>query len=104
MTQTGNATVLDNPYLELNNGEQILRLPLIKPQHRIGRDASFADLLVPRDWQVVGRIQAVLCQEEEDYRIYDGDGNKSSTNGLYRDRTRITSDSGFLLTSDNSHR
>lgn len=99
MIQTGKATILDNPYLELNNGEKILCLQLIKQQHKLGRDDSFADLLVPRDWQVVGRIQAVLCREGENYRIYDGDGNKASTNGLYLNRTRITSDSGFLLTN-----
>ncbi len=99
MNQTGNSTVLDNPYLELNNQGQILRLQLIKQEHKIGRDANFADLLVPSDWQVVGRTQAVLYREGDNYRIYDGDGGKPSTNGLYLNRTRITSDSGFLLTN-----
>ena len=97
MTQTGNTTVVDNPYLELNHQGQILRLPLIEQQHKFGRDASFADLLVPPDWQVVGRTQAVLFREGENYRIYDGDGSEPSTNGLYINRTRITPDSGFLL-------
>ncbi|MEO0932627.1 MAG: FHA domain-containing protein, partial [Cyanobacteria bacterium J06641_2] len=99
MTQTGNTTVLDNPYLELNHQGQILRLPLIDQEHKFGRDASFADLLVPRDWQVVGRSQAVLFREGDNYRIYDGDGSQPSTNGLYINRTRITPDSGFLLTN-----
>ena len=97
MTQTGNTTVVDNPYLELNHQGQILRLPLIDQQHKFGRDASFADLLVPPDWQVVGRTQAILFREGENYRIYDGDGSEPSTNGLYINRTRITPDSGFLL-------
>ena len=99
MTQTGNTTVFDNPYLELSYQEQTLRLSLIDKQHKLGRDASFADLLVPRNWQVVGRIQAVLFEEGDNYRIYDGDGSQPSTNGLYLNRTRITPDSGFLLTN-----
>jgi ABC-type multidrug transport system ATPase subunit len=99
MNQTGNNTVLDNPYLELNNQGLTLRLPLIKQQHKMGRDPSFVDLVVPVDWQVVGRTQAILCKEGDNYRIYDGDGTKPSTNGLYLNRTRITSAEGFLLTN-----
>lgn len=99
MSQTGKATVLDSPYLVLNNQGQTLRLQLIKPKHKIGRDTNFADLPVPSDWQVVGRYQAVLSQEGDDYRIFDGDGNKPSTNGLYINRTRITPHTGFLLTN-----
>ncbi|MEM6753814.1 MAG: ATP-binding cassette domain-containing protein, partial [Cyanobacteria bacterium P01_C01_bin.38] len=99
MTQTGNATVLDNPYLELNYQGHILNLPLINSEHKFGRDPSFADLVVPPHWQVIGRCQAILSREEENYRIYDGDGNEPSTNGLYLNRSRITSDTGFLLTN-----
>ncbi len=55
------------------------------------------DLVVLEDWQIVGRCQAVLRQEGEDYGIYDGDGQKPSTNGLYIERTRITSESGYSL-------
>lgn len=99
MTQIGNTTVLDNPYLELNHQGHILNLTLIKREHKFGRDSDFADLVAPRDWQVIGRCQAVLCREGDNYRIYDGDGKQPSTNGLYIDRSRITSDSGFLLTN-----
>lgn len=99
MTQEGNSTVLDNPYLELNHQGHILSLVLIKREHKFGRDPSFADLVVPKDWQVAPRCQAVLFQEGDNYRIYDGDGKQPSTNGLYVNRSCITSDSGFLLTN-----
>jgi ABC-type multidrug transport system ATPase subunit len=99
MNQAGNVTLIDNPYLELNHQGHILNLPLINREHKFGRDPSFADLVVPRDWQVVGRCQAILFREGDNYRIYDGDGKQPSTNGLYINRSRITSDSGFLLTN-----
>ncbi|MBD2771568.1 hypothetical protein [Iningainema tapete] len=58
-----------NQYLELKNQEQILQLELNKQQHLIGRDPITADLVIPEDWQVVGRCQAVLPKEGQDYRI-----------------------------------
>ena len=88
---------MKNIYLELKHQGQVLHLQLNKQQHIIGRDRTFADLVVPQDWQIVGRCQAVLRQDGEDYRIYDGDGYKPSTNGLYVERTRITSEVGYSL-------
>jgi len=49
----------------------------------MGRDHTLTDLLVPEDWQVVRRCQAVLGTEGEEYCIYDEDGHNPSTNGLY---------------------
>jgi pSer/pThr/pTyr-binding forkhead associated (FHA) protein len=87
----------NNTYLELQSQGKLLHLELTKQQHILGRDRTLVDLVVPEDWQIVGRCQAVLRQEGEDYRIYDGDGQKPSTNGLYIERTRITSESGYSL-------
>lgn len=96
---TGQKTVLStNPYLELNNQGQILRLQLQKDRHVLGRDRTAgADLVVPTHWQIISRVHAVLCKVGNDYQIYDGDGQIPSTNGLFLDRTRITPNEGYLL-------
>jgi ABC-type multidrug transport system ATPase subunit/pSer/pThr/pTyr-binding forkhead associated (FHA) protein len=90
--------VITNPYLRLEKQGNILQFDLNKQQHIIGREKPTADLVVPEDWQVVGRCQALLYKDGQDYRIYDGDGQKPSTNGLYINRIRITSDAGHCLT------
>ncbi|MBD2137285.1 ATP-binding cassette domain-containing protein [Anabaena sp. FACHB-1237] len=93
-------TILNsNPYLELNNQGKILQLNLHKPQHTLGRDPSAADLVTPQDWNLVSRIQAVLRQEGTEYRIYDGDGQKPSSNKLYVNHSLITATQGYLLTN-----
>lgn len=89
--------VSNTTYLNLQSQGKLLHLYLTRQQHILGRDRTLVDLVVPEDWQIVGRCQAVLRQEGEDYRIYDGDGQKPSTNGLYIERTRITSESGYSL-------
>ena len=96
----GQKTVVGGkPYLELNNQGKIIRLELEKNQHILGRDRAIADLVVPPDWLVVSRCQATLRQVDKDYHIYDGDGHKSSSNGLFLERTRITPDRGHPLTN-----
>lgn len=85
-----------NSYLKLENKGIILYFELKEQQHILGRDRAFADLVVPIDWQLVGRYQALLRKDGEDYRIYDGDGVKPSTNGLYVNQNRITPD-GYSL-------
>ncbi|OCR02869.1 maltooligosyl trehalose synthase [Oscillatoriales cyanobacterium USR001] len=82
--QTQNKThLVTHPYLELNNQGQTLRLELTKDEHILGRDPYKADLLVPQVWQIISSSQAVLRREGDDYWIYDGDGNKPSTNGIF---------------------
>lgn len=85
-----------NCYLKLENKGIILYFELKEQQHILGRDRTFADLVVPIDWQLVGRYQGLLRKDGEDYRIYDGDGVKPSTNGLYINQNRITPD-GYSL-------
>ncbi|MFN6564448.1 MAG: ATP-binding cassette domain-containing protein [Nostoc sp. ChiSLP01] len=88
-----------NSYLKLENKGIILYFELKEQQHILGRDRAFADLVVPIDWQLVGRYQALLRKDGEDYRIYDGNGEKPSTNGLYINQIRITPD-GYSLKND----
>lgn len=89
--------VSPKPFLELNNQGQILRFELQKDEHRLGRDRDWADLEVPLDWEVFSRKQAVFKKEGEDYRIFDGDGNFPSRNGIFVNQTRIDTTKGYLL-------
>jgi len=87
-----------NPYLQLNNqGEILPPLELKADRHRLGRDPQKADLVVPDEWQVISGCHALLCRDGGDYRIYDGDGQKPSTNGLFVNHTRITPTEGYFL-------
>ncbi|MBC6420578.1 MAG: ATP-binding cassette domain-containing protein [Hormoscilla sp. SP12CHS1] len=85
------------PYLECNYLEHTKRLYLTKDEHFLGRNAQQADLVVDNSWRVVGRSQAVLRRYGSEYHIFDGDGKKPSTNGLFLDRTRITPSQGIIL-------
>lgn len=93
----GQPTALsDRPYLVLNSQGQVLQFELRQQQHVLGRDRK-ADLIVPEPWGVVSGVHAVLRQIGDNYWIYDGDGQKPSTNGLFVDRTRITPNDGYCL-------
>ncbi|MDQ2096095.1 MAG: FHA domain-containing protein [Tychonema bourrellyi B0820] len=94
----GQPTALsDRPYLVLNSQGQVLQLELRQQQHILGRDRTRADLIVPEPWRAVSGIHAVFRQIGDNYWIYDGDGQRPSTNGLFVDRTRITPNDGYCL-------
>jgi ABC transport system ATP-binding/permease protein len=94
----GQPTALsDRPYLVLNSQSQVLQFELKQQQHVLGRDRTRADLIVPEPWRAVSGIHAVFRQIGDNYWIYDGDGQKPSTNGLFVDRTRITPNDGYCL-------
>lgn len=95
---TAQTTVLSrNPYLELNNQEQVLRLELTRDKHVLGRDHQRCDLTIPQHWTVISGVHAVLQRVGTDYHIFDGDGQRPSTNGLFVERTRITPTDGYAL-------
>lgn len=87
------------PYLELNNQGQVQQFALRQDLHRLGRDAAWADLLIPNsDWDVVSGRHAVLKREDGTYRFYDGDAESlSSRNGNFEGHRRITPQSGCCL-------
>jgi ABC transport system ATP-binding/permease protein len=91
--------LIANPYLEIDHQGKVLRLDLTKAEHVLGRDLQRADLLVPQEWENLSRCQAILRSEGDDYRIYDGDGIKPSTRGLFlvATDTAVTPDRGCLL-------
>ncbi len=90
--------VAPQPTLELNNRGQILKFELYQDRHRLGRDPEWSDLLVADPgWAVLSRRQAILQREGSDYRIFDGDGQSPSRNGIFVDQTRVTATDGCLL-------
>ncbi|MEM8502180.1 MAG: ATP-binding cassette domain-containing protein [Cyanobacteria bacterium P01_D01_bin.1] len=95
-------TSYTNPYVELSNRGQVLRFELTQPIHRLGRDSTWADLVVPaQDWGVVSGRHIVFTKEGEYYRIQDGDGQaKPSTNGLFINHTRVTMQPGMILSKN----
>lgn len=87
-------------YLELINNQgkiKNLRFTLNQTKHILGREPELVDLNVPEDWTLVSRVQAVLRKEGTEYRIYDGDGQKPSSNKLYINHSLITATEGYLL-------
>lgn len=95
--RTSEKTVLTQPYLELSKQGTTIQRFLTQEQHFLGRDAQRADLILPGDWQMISGCHALLRRSGEDYCIYDGDGQKPSTNGIFLNRTRITPSKGYLL-------
>lgn len=85
------------PFLELENQGQRLRLDLEKSEHRLGRGREWADLDVPIGWEVISRKQAILRKEGEEYRIFDGDGSRPSRNGIFINQNRIHPTQGCIL-------
>jgi ABC-type multidrug transport system ATPase subunit len=92
------ATVLSkNPYIILDKQGERLSLDLRGRFHKLGRDPQQADLIVPERWTVVSRTQACFRKVDNDYYIYDGDGNNPSTNRLFSNNTLITPKNGYRL-------
>jgi ABC-type multidrug transport system ATPase subunit/pSer/pThr/pTyr-binding forkhead associated (FHA) protein/ABC-type multidrug transport system permease subunit len=90
--------VAPQPILELKNHGQVLRFELSENVHRLGRDPDWADLKIRvRGWSILSRRQALLRREGDDYRIFDGDGETPSRNGLFYNQTRIDATAGLLL-------
>ena len=86
------------PYLEITTHHQILRFSLEDESCCFGRERSWSDLTVPdTGWEVLSRRQAVLVREGEGYRIYDGDCEHISRNGIFLNHSRIDAQKGLLL-------
>jgi S1-C subfamily serine protease len=87
------------PFVELKNQDgKVKRFYLHRDRHYLGRDRGWADLyILENGWEVISRRHAVLEREGDDYRIYDGDRQNPSTNGILINNTRITTQEGYLL-------
>jgi ABC transport system ATP-binding/permease protein len=89
----------NSPFLQINNQGQTIKLDLTQQQHTLGRDPQLADLAVPESWQIISRKQATFRRDGQDYYVFDGDGQTPSSNRLYINRSLITPQSGYRLTS-----
>lgn len=103
VTQMGrmpsSATVMGTqPFIDLKNQDgQVRRFYLRRDRHQLGRDRDWADLCIPDGgWEVLSRRHAVLQKEDTTYRIFDGDGQAPSTNGIFINETPIPPE-GLLL-------
>jgi ABC-type multidrug transport system ATPase subunit/pSer/pThr/pTyr-binding forkhead associated (FHA) protein/ABC-type multidrug transport system permease subunit len=95
---SGKTVQIQDPYLIINNQGNILpSFLLTKDYHRLGRDSSQVDLLLPSAWTMISRVQACLRKEGNSYRIYDGDGTNPSSNKLFINNRVITPHNGHLL-------
>ncbi|MEL6441209.1 MAG: ATP-binding cassette domain-containing protein [Cyanobacteria bacterium J06621_8] len=96
---TERTTVDTQPYIELDNQGQKKALTLVQDTNFLGRDPSWANLLAPRDWNVISRKQAIIEKEGNNFRIYDGDrhNNKPSGNGIFLNQSRINLTEGHIL-------
>ncbi|MEM7066886.1 MAG: trypsin-like peptidase domain-containing protein [Cyanobacteria bacterium P01_B01_bin.77] len=85
--------------LELEYRGRIHRLSLSSDHHKLGRDASWADLEIPNGWGVMSGRHATLQREGDNYRIFDGDGEgNTSSNGLKDPNGELVDTSvGYLL-------
>lgn len=95
-------TVVDLPtvILTLESQGKTLTYSLTQPEHRLGRDHQWADLVVPDDplWSVISSRHAVFKQQGATYYLWDGDGHqRRSTNGTFYNQRRIGIEEGFAL-------
>lgn len=101
---SGQETVLSSfPYLLLENQKEELSFCLREDVYYLGRDRAWAVnprqmLLIPDRWTVVSGHHAILRRDGKSYRIWDGDGQKQSANGLWANHRRIGMErEGYLL-------
>ncbi|MBW4467265.1 MAG: ATP-binding cassette domain-containing protein [Pegethrix bostrychoides GSE-TBD4-15B] len=99
LSSQASTEIQQDPYLALGYRGQKLQFDLTQDLHYLGRDQQRCDLVIPDDWNIISSCHALLRRSGSDYRICDGDGQRPSTNGLFLDRTRITSTEGLLLTN-----
>jgi S1-C subfamily serine protease len=84
--------------IEMEYKGQIQRFQLYKDEHRLGRDPNWSDFDLPTSWEVISRHHAILQKEGDDYRIFDGDKQVTSRNGLWiNDDYRVDPKEGYLL-------
>lgn len=93
-----------SPQIILNNQGETLSFKLTEAHHILGREPHLPPpegLKVPGNWLVISRCQASFRQINNNYYIYDGDGEKPSSNRLFINNTVITPKEGYRLENGN---
>ncbi|MBD2102949.1 trypsin-like peptidase domain-containing protein [Leptolyngbya sp. FACHB-261] len=86
------------PQLKLNRQGKTLQFALDQEVYHLGRERGWSDFEIPdAGWEVISRRHAVLRREGDNYRIYDGDGQTPSRNGIFVDQVQIDGTKGYLL-------
>jgi ABC-type multidrug transport system ATPase subunit len=92
--------IATGPRIEVRNQGQVLSFNLTAAYHILGRDPQRQPpegLIVPQDWFVVSRTQALFQRKDKQYIICDGDGETPSTNRLFINNKLITPKDGYCL-------
>jgi ABC transport system ATP-binding/permease protein len=90
------------PQIQMDWRGNIISFDLTEAEHDLGREPSHPapiGLLVPVEWELVSRHQAVLRRIDNDYYIYDGDGQTPSSNRLFINNRLISPHEGYRLQS-----
>lgn len=92
-------TIGTEPYIELDNQGQKKLLTLTSKTNYLGRDPAWANMQTPQEWNIISRKQAIIEQEGNNFRIYDGDrlNKKPSGNGIFLNQSRINLTEGHIL-------
>lgn len=102
MTNTTSVKTLlaATPRIDVNNQGRILSFNLTGQYHILGREPHQPPpegLKIPEDWLVASRAQACFRKVGDEYYIYDGDGERPSSNKLFINNTVITPQEGYRL-------
>jgi ABC transport system ATP-binding/permease protein len=96
-------TVFDTTHrIEMHWRGSVVAFDLTQSEHDLGREPKQPapiGLLVPIEWELVSRHQAVFRKVGNDYYIYDGDGQTPSSNRLFINNRLITPQEGYRLQS-----
>ncbi|PSB49272.1 ATP-binding cassette domain-containing protein [Chamaesiphon polymorphus] len=96
-------TVFDTtPRIEMHWQDSFMSFDLTQDEHDLGREPAQPPpigLVVPIEWELVSRRQAIIRKIDSDYYIYDGDGQNSSSNRLFLNNRLITPNEGYCLQS-----
>lgn len=94
-------TVFDTTHrIEMHWRGSVITFDLTECEHDLGREPKQPapiGLLVPIEWELVSRHQAVFRKVGNDYYIYDGDGQTPSSNRLFINNRLITPQEGYRL-------
>jgi ABC transport system ATP-binding/permease protein len=97
-------TIIGNsPQIQLDWQGKTISFNLNQPEHFMGRRLKQpppVGLVVPVEWELISRHQAIFRQVGNDYYIYDGDGNTPSSNRLFINNHLISPQEGYRLQPD----
>jgi ABC transport system ATP-binding/permease protein len=96
-----NTVIGSSPQVKLQWRGEVLSFDLRETEHDLGREPQPAPigLVVPVEWELVSRHQALFRKIGNDYYIYDGDGQNPSSNRLFINNRLILPQEGYRLQS-----